>query len=100
MGVVVFEEKIRFSIEDSEAFDEWEAAEDCHDIGCAILKVAAFYGSDTAVGEGGVKLASRPVEYHFVIPFLNHFHLAAPMLVFMESERIFVYHLHFVIVNE
>ena len=100
MGVVVFEEEICFSIENSETFDEWEAAEDCDNIGGALLKVAAFYGGDAAVGEGSVKFTSRPVENHFVIPFLYHFHLAAPMLVFMESERIFVYHLHFVIINE
>ena len=100
MGVVVFEEEIRFSIEDPKAFDEWEATEDCDNIGCALLKVTAFYGGDAAVGEGCIKFTSRPVENHFVIPFLYHFHLAAPMLVFMESERIFVYHLHFVIINE
>ena len=100
MGVVVFEEEIRFPIENSEAFDEWEAAEDCDDIGSALLKVTAFYGSDAAVSEGGVKLSGSPVEYHFVIPFLYHFHLSIPILVFMESEWIFVYHFHFVIVNE
>ena len=100
MGVVVFEEEIRFPIENSEAFDEWEATEDCDNIGCALLKVTAFYGSDTAVGECGVKLASRPVEYHFVVPFLNQFHLAVPMLIFMECERIFMDNLHFIIVNE
>ena len=100
MGVVVFEEEIRFSIEDPKAFDEWKAAEDCDDIGSALLKIAAFYGSDAAVGEGGVKLASRPVEYHFAVPFLNQFHLAVPMLIFMECERIFMDNLHFIIVNE
>ena len=100
MGVVVFEEKIRFTIENPEAFNEREATEDCDDIGSAFLKVAAFYGSDATIGEGGVKLASRPVEYNLAVPFLYQFHLAVPMLIFMECERIFMDNLHFIIVNE
>ena len=100
MGVVVFEEKIRFTIVNPEAFDEWKAAEDCDDIGSAFLKVAAFYGSDATIGEGGVKLASRPVEYNLIVPFFYHLHLAVPMFILMECERIFMDNLHFIIVNE
>ena len=100
MGVVVFEEKIRFPIENPEAFNEREATEDCDDIGSAFLKVAAFYGSDATIGEGGVKLAGRPVEYNLSVPFFYHLHLSIPILVFMESERILMNDFHFIIVNE
>ena len=81
-------EEIQRSVVDANHLGEGIAAEVHDGFDCAGLQIDVVQGAETIVDEDGVEFLSGGIDQDVLFPAAVGYHLASPVTVFVEGERI------------